>query len=153
MARIYIEPYNKVFDETLSLWRTYAIEYREIIPEYKRLLAEKRDKGIMPLNPLKRTALAEFPVITLFKIDDEDEALEFMLNLQEKTLRNIRRQILAYVSGKLRADLLARIADYRCQIRRHDTVSTGFMAPESCGCGRHTTNYGNSSGSRDEFSL
>ena len=64
MARVYIEPYNKVFDETLALWRTYAAEYRGIVPEYKKLLAEKRRKSISPLNPIKRTELDEFPTIS-----------------------------------------------------------------------------------------
>lgn len=153
MARVYIEPYNKVFDETLALWKTYATEYREIVPEYKRLLAEKRRKSISPLSPIKRTDLEDFPTISLFKIGDEDEALEFMLNLQESTLRYVRRQILSYVGSKLRADLIAKISDYRCQIRRHDAPNSGFIAPESCGSGKHTRNYGNAYGSRDEFTL
>lgn len=135
----FIVPYGEIFDDTLKLWEKYSKEYREIVPEYQRLLEEKRKKNILPLNPIKRTAIGDFPNITLLRISDEEEAIEYMLNVREEYLRDVRRKILSYIGSKLRADLIAKIGDYRYQIRRHDTPKTALaMSAEACGNGRHT---------------
>ena len=99
--------YNQIFERTMRLWGFYSEEYRNILKEYESLLQEKRDLNISPINKIRDSSLREFPIIDL------------------------------YVDGKLRRDLLARITDYKQQIRlKKNGKSMYAMDPDACGCGK-----------------
>ena len=109
--------YNQIFERTMRLWGFYSEEYRNILKEYESLLQEKRDLNISPINKIRDSSLREFPIINFLYLDDERKAEEYLLNLTESQLKDLMADIDLYVDGKLRRDLLARITDYKQQIR------------------------------------
>lgn len=130
------EAYCDLFDETLFLWGKYSKEYCSILEEYLELLEEKRRKKL-PLNKIKVSSLMEFPVITFLCIDNRDDAEEYLLNLTTSKLRDVYAQITNYASSKLRADLIAKIHDYRTQLYLKTVKKSLYaMDPNACGSGR-----------------
>ena len=121
----------------MRLWGLYGEEYRNILKEYESLLQQKRDLKISPIGKIKDSSLREFPIINFLYLDDEIKAEEYLLNLTESQLKDLMADIDLYVDGKLRRDLLARITDYKQQIRlKKNGKSMYAINPESCGCGK-----------------
>ena len=129
--------YNQIFERTMRLWGFYSEEYRNILKEYESLLQEKRELNVTPINKIKDSSLREFPIINFLYLDDERKAEEYLLNLTESQLKDLMADIDLYVDGKLRRDLLARITDYKQQIRlKKNGKSMYAMDPDACGCGK-----------------
>ena len=127
--------YNQIFERTMRLWGLYGEEYRNILKDYESLLQEKREKRIRPFHKIKESSLREFPIINFLYLDDEEKAEEYLLNLTESQLKDLMADIDLYVDGKLRRDLLARITDYKQQIRlKKNGKSMYAIDPDSCGC-------------------
>ena len=129
--------YNQIFERTMRLWGLYGEEYRNILKDYESLLQEKREKRIRPFHKIKESSLREFPIINFLYLDDEEKAEEYLLNLTESQLKDLMADIDLYVDGKLRRDLLARITDYKQQIRlKKNGKSMYAIDPDACGCGK-----------------
>jgi hypothetical protein len=129
--------YCQIFERTMRLWGMYGEEYRNILKEYESLLQQKRDLKVKPIGKIKDSSLREFPIINFLYLDDEKKAEEYLLNLTESQLKDLMADIDLYVDGKLRRDLLARITDYKQQIRlKKNGKSMYAIDPDSCGCGK-----------------
>ena len=118
------EHYANVAREELEttiekLWLRHSKRYCTLIPEYEKLLQEKRDLKIKVLNPVNKSVLDEIPEIEL---------------LRAKSLKSFHRKLKKYSAGRLSAEIIRiermisgyayrtvedRICDYKYEIRHH----------------------------------
>lgn len=138
--------YGEIFDEVLSLWEKYEEEYCSLLENYYEALAERRHYKIpnKPIDPIKRSELKKFPVITLLCISDENEVIEYMLNLTEDRLILTRAQILTFFveKPKLYEDLKAKTFDWRHQVRMKKVKKSLYaMSPEACRGGKRDSHH------------
>lgn len=137
--------YCEIFDETLALWEKYAVEYRSLLPNYYAALEKRRAANISgPLNKIKESELKKFPKIELLDIENEDDAIEYLLNLTESNLVLVRSNILDFfvVDGKLYKDLKVKTFDYLHKVRMKKARKSIYaINPDSCGCGRKCSSH------------
>ena len=137
--------YGEIFDDTLALWEKYAVEYRNLLPDYNEALNKRRAiRTNKPLDKIKNSELRKFPRIDFLNIVNEDEAIEYLLNLTESELVLLRSSILDFfvVNCKLYEDLKAKTFDYRHQVTMKKAKKSLYAVnPEACGCGRKCSNH------------
>lgn len=138
--------YCELFDEVLFLWEKYAEEYCSLLENYYEALAERRHSRISnkPINPIKKSELNKFPVISLLCMSNEKEAIEYLLNLTESRLITVRSQILNFFveDGKLYEDLKAKTFDWRHQVRMKKARKSLYaMSPEACRGGKRDSHH------------
>ena len=134
--------YREIFDDTLCLWDKYAESYRNVLENYYEALEAKKANKIKPLRPIKKSELDAFPVITLFCIENEDEAIEYLLHLTESRLLCVRNQMYSFITSKLYNDLRVKASDFRHEVRMKKVRKSLYaMSPEACGCGKRDSHH------------
>lgn len=112
------------YKKAMNLWSLYSKEYRTLIPTYKRLLEEKRQKKVKPLWKINKTDLEEYPAIDFLDLDDELEAENYLRELQDNKLANLIYEIDMFLDSHIRRTLKARICDYKHQLRFNESPKT-----------------------------
>ena len=131
-----------LYQETLELWGKYSNEYCSILEEYYDLIDTKRSMGLK-LGQLTKSSLKEFPAIAVLCMPDIDEVKYYLRRISSEKLRRVNRQIKEYIDSKIRADLLAKIHDYKAQIRRAKNPGSPWsMSPDACRNGRKCVQHG-----------
>ena len=136
--------YSDLFDETLGLWELYAKKYCSLLEDYYDALEAKNTNWIRgeKYRVIKKTELYSFPVITLFCIEDEDDAIEYMLNLPEDRLKFVNKQIYKFLDSKLYKDLQAKTFDFNHAVRMKKAGRSLYsVSPDSCGSGKHHSKH------------
>ena len=129
--------YRELFDETFKLWEKYSEEYCSMLEKYYDALEKKRRAQITPLRKIREAELHAFPVITIFCIQDEYEAIEYLLNLSEDKLRFVRKQMKDFIDSKLYKDLKAKTFDFEHAVKMKKYGKKFYaISAESCGAGR-----------------
>ncbi|MBR2998550.1 hypothetical protein IKF34_02130 [Candidatus Saccharibacteria bacterium] len=90
--------------ELLELWQKYGEEYRTLIPTYHALLSRwkelKSQKWIhnnIPQDGLTKAAIADYPEISVLKIENEEKALWYVIVLSDDKVASAIRDIKNYV--------------------------------------------------------
>ena len=108
----------------MVLWNRYGTEYRTLIPKYEELLQEKRLNGIKPLRPINKGDLKEFPIIDFLSIEEEEEAKEYLLELEDKNLISLLNEIDRFLDSHIRRLLRTTICNFKQQIRLSKSQKT-----------------------------
>ncbi len=110
--------------KAMKAWRTYAEDYRNLMPTYQELLAKKRwlkenEKGYksMPLRKINKPILDELPEIQFFDIVDEEEALDYICELEYGELNYLVVTIYSTINDRAYRTIKARITDYEHEIK------------------------------------
>lgn len=110
--------------KALDSWRTHAAEYRNLLPRYQSLLAKKRwlkdhERGYksMPLRKINKTLLEEFVKIPFFDIETEDEALDYIYELDYSELSCLLSTINNALEDRAYRTIRSRIGDYEYEIK------------------------------------
>ena len=134
--------YRELFDEVLCLWDKYSESYCSVLEEYYEALEAKKANNIRPLYAINKTELDAFPVITLFCIESEDEAIEYLLHLTEDKLLYVRNQMYNFITSKLYNDLRVKASDFRREVRMKKVRKSLYaISPEACGCGKRESHH------------
>lgn len=136
--------YCEIFDEVLCFWEKYADEYRGLLDNYYEALAKRKPIKIKdkPINPIKKSALKDFPEIALFYISNEDEAIEYLLNLTSEKLILVYLQIYEFINSKLYEDLKGKTFDWKHQVMMNKAKKSKYaMSPEACRGGKKASHH------------
>ena len=105
--------------ELFRLWTEHALCFQNLVDEYNKLIAEKRKRKILPIRPLPKPVIREFPKNDFLEIKTAEGAEMYLENLDEKELKillnkvdNILRYNYSYITMR------NRVCDLRHQIRR-----------------------------------
>ena len=102
------------------LWERYGERYRNLIPEYQKLLARKRELGLKPLNAIKAETLKEVPEIEFLSIRSKKEAKRFIKKMiySELSMAILKTELM--VDGYAFRTIEAHIWDFRYEIQHRD---------------------------------
>ena len=110
--------------KALKAWKTYAEEYRNLVPKYQSLLSKKRwlkmnerGYGNMPIRRLNKSVLEEFVQIPFFDIKSEKDAVDFVHGLEYGELNNFVATIYAALDDHSYRTIKSRISDYEHEIK------------------------------------
>lgn len=113
--------------QAIQLWRTNAEEYRNLIPEYHRLLEKKvwlkaYEKGCrsMPLRRLPKDVLDGLIKIPFFDIKNEEGAIAFINEADIHELNRLIATISTALSSYSYVTIRSKIFDYRYEIANHN---------------------------------
>ena len=109
--------YTAVFNQVMVYWGRWHEEYVTLIPEYKKLMKEKRRRHIEPLRTINKTTLSEFPKIRFLEIQAWDTAEEYLLELSYRELKYLMTQLEEYEYNHVRRSLKIWIADTKLMLR------------------------------------
>ena len=143
-----VEHYNRqeLIDRANALWKKYGSEYRVLLDNYYYLLGLKRSlirsgqMKKMPLEPIKKSSLKEYPVIELLDCRLESEAMSYIKLLANSEIARIIHEIEEFADSPLTRTLRAKIYDYNYQIQHKDVRKSIYgVDPNACsGKGRHS---------------
>lgn len=121
-ARYYFSS-QELKDQALRAWRTYAEDYRNLIPEYFRLLEEKKRiresvPGCkqMPLRKLSNVTLKELVKIPFFDLETYEEAKIYADDLDYHGLNQLVATIHTALGSYSYVTIRAKIFDYKFEI-------------------------------------
>ena len=137
---------KELIDRANFLWKRYGSEYRVLVDNYNYLLELKRaliksgQMKKMPLEPIKISALREYPEIGFLDYRLESEAMHFIELLDNAEIAHIIKEIEDYADSPLTRTLRAKIYDFNHQIQHRDVKRSIYgISPEACsGKGRHS---------------
>ncbi|MBO7131725.1 hypothetical protein J6V85_00450 [Candidatus Saccharibacteria bacterium] len=126
-ARYYFSR-KELEEQAIQSWRSNAEEYRNLIPEYHRLLANKvwlkeHEPGCksMTLRKLPKDVLSGLVKIPFFDIINEEGALAYIKELDVHGLNRLIATISTALSSYSYVTIKSKNFDYRYEIANHNS--------------------------------
>lgn len=136
---------EKLIFETIRLWKKYGAEYRTLLDDYyynlgnKRELMKRKMMKKMPLEPIRKKWLDEYPDIPLLNYRCETDVERYLRCLDTSCILRCKEEIEGFATSALTETLRSKIYDYAYQIKNRDVKKSDMaMSPEACKGGRHT---------------
>ena len=118
---------KELIREAMLLRHTYGEQYRTALQQLDDLLAEKRAKKIKPLEVVPKYVTRKFPKIPFFDIESEDEALEYIEEMEDKEISKMISEIKYDVLyGYEYRTVVGTVYAYKYQIRHHGERKSPF---------------------------
>ena len=103
-------------EKAMKLWERYSKRYRDLIPTYQRLLEEKRQKKIKPLNKIRESTLNEVPSIAFLYIPTKKAAESWVKKTSSSALSITILEIELMVDDYPFNTIEAHIFDFKYEI-------------------------------------
>lgn len=123
-------------EQALRAWKTYAKEYRSLVPEYQRLLSEKRRMKDtvwgcrnMTLHKIKKSTINDLVHIPLFDLKKESDAVVFINSLNYIELTRLIATITTALDSYSYKTIRCRIMDYKYEIENYGKKKTFGVDP------------------------
>ncbi len=125
---------GKLTEKAMGLWHRVGEDYRTKISRYESLLAQKRELKLLPLRPIRKRDLKEYPKIPFLDITEEDKAEEFLRNLPDHRLASLVDRIEYVINCDYTyCSLTNKILEYSRQIRNRGQKKSPYaMDPDRC---------------------
>lgn len=131
-------PYNqkrqRLVARAMQLWHIHAESYRTNPLRYQMMLRAKRELGIQPLNPIRKSVLKEYPDIPFFRIYDEQLAEEALRKMSDGKISCLIISIeYAVEYDHAYRTVYNRVMEYNYELNHRDERKMEFGAdPDSC---------------------
>ena len=111
---------EELLEQALNDWRTYSKKYRELIPTYHEMYAQRRViKKTVPgfsglkLNHITKEVLNDLVEIPFFEIENEEEAREYLNELTLSELKWLLVVIKMAIESRSYKTITVRLCEYR----------------------------------------
>ena len=145
-----LEHLQELQNKAMDFWRRDAKCYRELIPEYRRLLAKKKEinekggSGYLRMDKLPESVISELPKIPFFDIEDESEANTYVHEQDYISLIRLLFTIRSGLNSYSYDTIKNKNYDYRWQIEHYGQNKRYGFDPNYCHCGPSRSSRTNS---------
>lgn len=117
---VLLPPREEMERELMEMFFVHGPAFSTNVDTYLSLLEIKKDKGIYPMNAIKKDELVEYPHIGFMELKNDIEASKYLSTLSEPELYRLIRGIEEALNSYIYVTIMNRIKDYRVEIARNE---------------------------------
>lgn len=117
---VLLPPREEMERELMDMFFVHGPAFSTNVDTYLSLLEIKKDKGIYPINAIKKDELVEYPRIEFMELRSDIEASKYLSALSKPELYRLMRKIEEALNSYIYVTIMNRIKDYRVEIARNE---------------------------------